>query len=104
MHVRGVTIPAGKKVLLCYAAANRDEREFCPTADELDVERRIAKLLTFSHGTHYCIGAAAARLQGRVVLEELLARCPDFRVDVATGRYAEGNYVRRHTSLSWSAS
>lgn len=104
VHVRGVTIPAGRKVLLCYAAANRDEREFGPTADEFDVERRIAKLLTFSYGTHYCIGAAAARLQGRIVLEELLARCPDFHVDVAAGRYAEGNYVRRHTSLSWSAS
>ena len=102
--VRGVTIPAGKKVLLCYAAANRDDREFGPTAEELDVERRIAKLLTFSHGTHYCVGAAAARLQGRVVLEELLARCPEFSVDVSGGRYAEGNYVRRHATLPWSAS
>ena len=62
-----------------------------------------AALLSFSYGTHYCIGASAARLQGRVVLEELLARCPDFRVDVAAGRYAEGNYVRRHVSLPWSA-
>jgi cytochrome P450 len=103
VEIRGVTIPAGKKVLLCYAAANRDEREFGPTAEDLDVERRIAKVLTFSYGTHYCIGAAAARLQGRVVLEELLQRCPDFRVDVAAGSFAEGNYVRRHASLPWSA-
>jgi len=97
--VRGVTIPAGRKVLLCYAAANRDEREFGPTAGELEVDRKIAKILTFSYGTHYCIGAAAARLQARVVLEELLARCPGFHVDVVGGRYARGSYVRRHESL-----
>jgi cytochrome P450 len=104
VRVGDATIPAGRNVLLGYAAANRDPDEFGPTAEALDVERRIAKLLTFSHGTHYCIGAAAARLQGRVVLEELLARCPDFTVDVAAGRYAEGNYVRRHSSLPFSAS
>ncbi|MDX2169093.1 MAG: cytochrome P450 [Deltaproteobacteria bacterium] len=101
--VRGVTIPAGRKVLLCYAAANRDAREFGADAEELDVGRRINKLLAFSHGTHYCIGAAAARLQGRVVLEELLARCPDFHVDAGAAQYATGNYVRRHASLPWSA-
>ena len=65
----GGTIPAGRKVLLCYAAANRDTREFGPTAEDFDVERRISKILTLSYGTHYCIGAAAARLQSRVVLE-----------------------------------
>jgi hypothetical protein len=101
VEIRGVTIPAGKKVLLCYAAANRDDREFGPSADAFDVGRPISKILTFSYGTHYCIGAAAARLQARVVLEELLARHPRFRVDVGRGRYAEGNYVRRHVSLPW---
>jgi len=99
--LRGVTIPAGKKVLLGYAAANRDPREFGATAEVMDVSRRIPKMLTFSYGTHYCVGASAARLQGRVVLEEMLRRCPDFSVDVAGGRYAEGNYVRRHASLPW---
>ncbi len=101
--LHGVTIPAGRKVLLGYAAANRDPREFGLTADAFDVGRRFAKMLTFSYGTHYCIGAAAARLQGRVVLEELLRRCPDFSVDVAAGRYAAGNYVRRHVTLPWRA-
>jgi cytochrome P450 len=97
--LHGGTIPAGKKVLLCYAAANRDQREFGPTAEALAVDRRIAKILTFTYGTHYCIGAAAARLQARVVLEELLGRCPRFHADVAAGRYARGSYVRRHDSL-----
>jgi len=101
--LRGVTIPAGKKVLLGYAAANRDPREFGATAEVMDVSRRIPKMLTFSYGTHYCVGASAARLQGRVVLEEMLRRCPDFSVDVAGGRYAEGNYVRRHATLPWRA-
>ena len=66
-------------------------------------DKGVSGLLTFSSGTHYCIGAAAARLQGRVAIEELLRRCPDFEVDVAGGRYADGNYVRRHDSLPWRA-
>ncbi len=103
VELHGVTIPAGKKVLLGYAAANRDQREFGPTAEELDVERTINKILTLSYGTHYCIGAAAARLQARVVLEELLGRCPNFQVDVEAGTYARGAYVRRHLSLPWTA-
>lgn len=102
--LHGVTIPAGRKVLLGYGAANRDPRQFGADAEAFDVTRRIAKMLTFSYGTHYCIGAAAARLQGRVVLEEMLRRWPGFHVDVAAGRYAEGNYVRRHVTLPWLAS
>ena len=101
--LHGVMIPRGKKVLLGYAAANRDEREFGPTAELLEVERKIGKILTLSYGTHYCIGAAAARLQSRIVLEELLARCPDFAVNVDAGAYADGPYVRRHVSLPWTA-
>ena len=103
VELHGTTIPAGKKVLLCYAAANRDEREFGPTASELDVTRRIDKFVAFSYGTHHCIGAAVARLQGRVALEELLARCPDFEVDAAAGEFANGGYVRRYKSLPFRA-
>ena len=73
---RSELIPNAVEELLRYAAANRDEREFGLTAERLDVERKIAKILTLSYGTHYCIGAAAARLQSRVVLEVLLARAP----------------------------
>ncbi len=103
VEMHGKTIPAGKKVLLGYAAANRDPREFGATAEECDVERKINKILTLSYGTHYCIGAAAARLQARVVLEEMLERCPAFSVDVEAGEYAPGHYVRRHQSLPWRA-
>ena len=74
-------IPAGRKVMLLYASGNRDEREFGPTAADFDMTRKIRRHLTFGYGAHHCIGAAIARLQVTVALEELLARCPNFVVD-----------------------
>lgn len=93
--LHGVTIPAGRKTLLVYGSANRDERFFGADAAELNVLRAPRQIMTFSHGSHHCLGAAAARMQARVALEELLARCPDFEVDVDGIVYAPGNYVRR---------
>ncbi|HEY9314873.1 cytochrome P450 [Williamsia sp.] len=93
------TIPAGRKVLLCYGSANRDPRAFGDNADRLDVTRRPRQILTFSRGAHYCLGAAAARMQARVTLTELLARCPEFTVDPESITYAPGNYVRRPTTM-----
>jgi cytochrome P450 len=101
--IGGHLIPAGTKVLLLYAAANRDPRHFGPTAEACDVRRQIDKMLSFSYGAHHCLGAAAARLQARVALEELLATCPDFEVDGAAGRYAPGNFVRRFETLPFAA-
>ena len=95
----GPTLPAGERVLLCYAAANRDPREFGPQAEELDVGRHIVRHLAFSIGAHFCLGAAAARLQGRIVLEELLARCPNFAVDAEEGVFAHGAFTRRYERL-----
>jgi cytochrome P450 family 130 len=92
-------IPGGRKVLLLYAAANRDPGEFGPDADELDVTRAPRQILTFGSGAHFCLGASAARLMGRVVLEEVLARCPDYAVDPAAGRFAAGHFVRRYETL-----
>jgi hypothetical protein len=97
--LHGRTIPAGRKVLLLYASANRDERAYGPDAAELDVTRRPRNILTFSHGTHHCLGAAAARMQSRVALTELLARCPEFTVDEDGIVWAGGNYVRRPLSV-----
>ena len=93
------TIPKGRKVLLLYGSANRDERQYGPEAAALDVRRRPRNILTFSHGAHHCLGAAAARMQGRVALTELLTRCPDFEVDEAGIAWAGGNYVRRPLSV-----
>ncbi|MET0994942.1 MAG: cytochrome P450 [Mycobacterium sp.] len=93
------TIPEGRKVLLLYGSANRDEREYGSDAAELDVTRRPRNILTFSHGAHFCLGAAAARMQSRVALTELLARCPDFEVDESGIVWAGGSYVRRPLSV-----
>ena len=99
VDVGGTTIPTGARVLLGYGSANRDEREYGANSECLDVGRPVERMLTFGSGTHFCLGAAAARLQARVALEELLGRCPEFTVDGAGGAYATGNYVRRHTEL-----
>ena len=93
------TIPSGRKVLLLYGSGNRDERQYGPDAGELDVRRRPRNILTFGHGAHHCLGAAAARMQSRVALSELLARCPDFEVDRDRIVWAGGNYVRRPVSV-----
>jgi cytochrome P450 len=103
VSLHGRTIPRGRKVMLLYASANRDEREYGPTAGDCDVTRRLRRHMTFSYGPHHCIGAAAARLQARIALEELLGRCPRFAVDWEKGRYASGNFVRRYESLPFSA-
>jgi cytochrome P450 len=101
--IDGRTIPRGRKVMLLYASANRDPREFGPQAETCDVTRRVRRHMTFSYGPHHCIGAAAARLQARIALEELLSRCPEFVVDADAGRYAPGHFVRRFESLPFHA-
>ncbi|OBK68683.1 cytochrome P450 [Mycolicibacterium fortuitum] len=97
------TIPAGRKTLLLYGSGNRDEREFGDDAAELDVRRKPRNILTFSHGAHFCLGAAAARMQSRVALTELLARYPDFEVDLDSVVWAGGSYVRRPLSVPFRA-
>jgi cytochrome P450 len=93
------TITEGRRVLLLYGSGNRDERQFGPDAGELDVTRKPRNILTFSHGAHHCLGAAAARMQSRVALTELLTRCPDFEVDESGIVWAPGSYVRRPLSV-----
>ncbi len=100
--LHGETIPEGRKVMLLYGAANRDEREFGPDAGLLDVCRRVPRNLGFGYGNHHCLGAAAARLQAQVALERLLDRFPRFTVDAAAGRFASGPYIRRYESLPFS--
>jgi cytochrome P450 len=90
VELHGTVVPAGSKVLLLTGSAGRDERAF-PDPDRFDIHRTMAHHLTFGYGVHFCIGAALARLEGRVALEEVLARFPAW--DVVT----EG-VERAHTS------
>lgn len=97
----GTELPQGARLLLCYGAANRDDREFGPTADDLDVTRAITRALTFGSGAHFCLGAAVARLQMQVAVEELVA-VPAFSVDFDAGEFADGMFVRRYETLPYS--
>jgi cytochrome P450 len=99
VRIGSTTIPAGRKALLLYGSANRDEREYGADAGELEVRRRPRNIMTFSHGAHFCLGAAAARMQSRIALTELLARCPEFEVDLSGVVWAGGSYVRRPLSV-----
>ena len=82
VRVHDVTIPEGARVALVTGAACRDEREF-PDPDRFDVARRPERALYFGHGHHVCIGKSLARLETRVVLEEVRERFPDYEVDEA---------------------
>ncbi len=79
-EIGGTPIAEGDHVLLCYQSANRDEVVFGPTADQLDVARDPNPHVSFGYAEHYCLGAGLARLEGRVLFEELLARWPDYEV------------------------
>jgi cytochrome P450 len=79
-EVAGTAVAEGDHVLLCYQSANRDEAAFGPTAGRLDVGRDPNPHLSFGYAEHYCLGAGLARLEGRVLLEELLARWPGYEL------------------------
>jgi cytochrome P450 family 130 len=79
VELHGITIPAGARVMLLWSAANLDEREF-PDPERFDVHRRADRHLAFGHGTHYCLGAALAKLEARVAWDELLQRFPDYEL------------------------
>jgi hypothetical protein len=80
-EMHGGQMSEGDSVLLLIGAANHDEREFGPTAEEFDIHRRPERHLAFGYGAHFCLGAALARLEGRVALEEIHRRLPDYEVD-----------------------
>jgi cytochrome P450 len=80
VDIGGVHIPSGMRLLLLLGAANRDPSVF-PDPDRLDIRRPNAREhLSFGMGPHLCLGAPLARLQGKIVLEEVSARLPDLRL------------------------
>lgn len=78
-ELAGVHLPAGAFVMPLLGSANRDERQF-ENADQFDMDRKQKATLAFGHGIHFCIGATLARLEGRIVLEELLPRIRGVRL------------------------
>ncbi len=94
----GETVPEGSVMLLLTAAANRDDRKF-PDADRFDVHRTIDHHLAFGYGIHFCLGAALARLEGRVALDEVLQRFPEWEVDWDRAKQARTSTVRGWESL-----
>jgi cytochrome P450 len=89
----GQTVPAGSALLLLTASANRDERKF-PDGDTFDIHRDIDRQLAFGYGIHFCLGSALARLEGRIALEEVLARFPSWEVDWDNAVQARTSTVR----------
>jgi cytochrome P450 len=99
VQLHGETMRAGDSVLLVIGAANHDEREFGPTAEQFDIDRRPERHLAFGYGAHFCLGAALARLESTVALEEIHRRIPDYVVDHQHAvRFHSGN-VAGWTSL-----
>jgi cytochrome P450 len=98
IELHGTRVPEGSTLLLLNGSANRDEREF-EDADRLDVRRKDIHHLSFGHGLHFCLGASLARLEGRVALEEILARWVEWAVDHERAEMARTSTVRGWKTL-----
>jgi cytochrome P450 len=94
----GQTVPEGSVMVLLTAAGNRDERQF-EDPDRFDIHRNIGHHLTFGYGLHFCLGAALARLEGRVALDEVLNRFPEWEVDWEHAEQAHTSTVRGWEAL-----
>ena len=94
----GRTVPEGSAVLLLMGSANRDERKFT-NPDQFDVNREVRGHIAFGFGLHYCLGAALARLEGRVALEEVLKRFPEWTVDMSRAELSPTSTVRGWETL-----
>jgi cytochrome P450 len=94
----GQTVPEGSAMLFLNASANRDERHFAD-GEAFDIHRKIDHHLTFGYGLHFCLGAALARLEGRVALDEVLERFPTWEVDWDHAVQARTSTVRGWETL-----
>jgi cytochrome P450 len=94
----GQTVPAGSAMLCLVGSANRDEREF-PDPDHFDIRRQMGHHLTFGYGPHFCLGASLARLEGRVALDEVLNRFPEWELDREHVVLGSSTGVRGYDSL-----
>ncbi|MCG8590618.1 MAG: cytochrome P450, partial [Proteobacteria bacterium] len=81
LTLHGQTLKPGQPVLYLYPSGNRDPREF-ENPDAFDIHRKPARILSFGHGTHLCLGIHVAKLEGRVCIEETLKRIPEFELQM----------------------
>ena len=91
-------VPSGSALMCLAGSANRDDRRY-EDPDRFDVRRDVGQHLTLGYGIHYCLGNALARLEGRVALDEVLTRFPDWDVDWDNARRAPTSTVRGWDSL-----
>lgn len=97
LTLHGRTIPVDQRVLLVWAAANLDEREF-EDPERFDVTRRGIRHLAFGHGVHFCLGASLARMEARIAFEELLARHPEYTLRRPPG-WTHSRWARAHGEI-----
>ena len=98
IELYGQHVPEGSTMMLLLAAANRDHRIYPPDGDIFDIHRKITQHLTFGHGIHFCLGAALARLEARIAMDEILSRFPEWEVDWA-GAELDSSQVRGWSKL-----
>jgi cytochrome P450 len=98
VELHGTTIAAGSPVLAIIAAGNRDSAKFSD-GDRFDIHRGRIGHLTFGHGFHSCLGNALARLEGRIALDEVLDRFPDWQIDLASAKLSPTSTVRGWDTL-----
>jgi cytochrome P450 len=99
-EIRGVTLPAGSRVLLGWGPGNRDPKKYGPDADRFDVRRGTSDHLAFGHGPHFCLGAALARTEARIAFERLFTRMTNIRLAVPADQITyNGAFVRRLNHL-----
>ncbi len=94
----GRVVPEGSVMVLLTGSANRDDRRF-EDGDRFDIHREIGHHLSFGYGLHFCLGAALARLEGRVALDEVLKRWTDWEIDYPNAVQARTSTVRGWESL-----
>lgn len=95
----GTTVPEGSVMMMLIGAANRDHRQFAPDGDVFDIHRESKPHLAFSVGTHFCMGSALARLEGRIALEEILKRFPEWETDASDAKLSPTSTVRGWESM-----
>ncbi|MCU1462885.1 MAG: cytochrome [Acidimicrobiales bacterium] len=98
VEVHGRTIPQDSKIVLLTGAANRDERRFADP-DRFDIHRHMDHHVALGYGIHFCLGAALARMEGRIAIEETLKRYPTWEVDRDNAEMLYTSTVRGYAKL-----